>query len=107
MFDTACYIAKAGLGSKLLTISQLEGIVKSWFIGLVSDESYSAENTKETYDHMYNCILQVRYIALIVKINDSNSFNPKVMIAAAALGEFLIQAIIDVYIKLPSRHLLI
>ncbi|KAL9119268.1 MAG: hypothetical protein Q9187_004179 [Circinaria calcarea] len=110
VFDIACFVTEDGLGSKFLTTFQLERLVKDWTLYLVADKSRvewrlptsrsAIEIVKERCTHIYQCILEVRDLALRIGIYDTDPVDSRIFLAIAALGEYLHQAIKDVYIHL-------
>ncbi|MCJ1355049.1 MAG: hypothetical protein MMC33_005040 [Icmadophila ericetorum] len=88
-------------GEKYLVSTHLERIVKQWSTQLISRESLSdVDYFTHHHDHVYKCIIEARGTALRIVMQDADLVDPRIMLAIAALSEYLLQAIKDVCIHL-------
>ena len=100
-YETACFIEEGSDGEKLLTACHLEQIVKEWTLYLVREESVRDINRLvEQCTHIYNCLIEARGTSLRLILYDPRPIDLRIMMAVAALCEYLLQAIKDVYIHL-------
>lgn len=112
VFEMKDFATRNLSGEAVLSTSQLEQLVKNWSSQLVSEESVvDLEKFEERCSHLYRCLVEARGIAWRVQSRDSGQIDPRIMLAIAALAEYLHQAMndarnrldIDTFIDQPWR----
>ncbi|KAI1624395.1 hypothetical protein EDD37DRAFT_410883 [Exophiala viscosa] len=101
--DVALFKRRNAGGTTLFTSQQLGELVSSWSVGILEEEwSLYEHNLQPWKDRLYSCLLETRDIVLRVAHpldGDPDNVLSCVCLSIAALGEYLNQALKDIFIK--------
>lgn len=86
-------------GHEVLTTASLGKLIGEWSQRMIQNSSFSADNLHSWRTKAYDCLIKARYAILEVKATAQYAGLGLLCMSVALLGEYLMQAMKDIYIK--------